>query len=142
MTHDIHMGELEHYGVLGMRWGVHRARRPSSSGQNGRSSRSKTKEPKAKDIKKKRIKDYKTRSTLSNKQLDAKINRLKKEKQFRELTESEVAPGRAAVKQVLKKSGTQVATSMLTKYGVKAASYGIDSLTKYAAEQLAKKAAS
>lgn len=133
---------LEHYGVIGMRWGVHRARSSSSSGQNRRSSKPQTKEQKAKDIKKKRIKDYKTRSTLSNKQLDAKINRLKKEKQLRELMDSEVSPGRAAVKQVLKKAGTQTATTVLTKYGVKAASYGIDSLTKYAAEQLAKKAAS
>lgn len=104
---------LKHYGVLGMKWGVRRT--PTQLGH-------KTKEQKTSE-KKKRL-DSKNRGTLTTQQLKKKIERLQMEKQLRELTESELNPGRKAVKSALTQIGTKVATTAISGallYGVKAA---------------------
>ena len=104
---------LKHYGVLGMKWGVRRT--PTQLGR-------KTKEQKLSE-KKKKI-DSKNRGTLTVAQLKKKIERLQMEKQLRELTESELNPGRKAVKSALTQIGTKVATTAISGallYGVKAA---------------------
>mgnify|MGYP007085927131 CR=1 FL=1 len=106
-------GYLKHYGVLGMKWGVRRT--PTQLGH-------KTKEQKLSE-KKKKV-DSKNRGTLTVDQLKKKIERLQMEKQLRELTESELNPGRKAVKSASSQIGTKVATTAISGallYGIKAA---------------------
>ena len=68
--------------------------------------------------------DVKNRRTLSDADLKKKIERVKMEKQLKELTAEEISPGKAFAKRVLSSSGQKVATSLVTGavlYGVKTA---------------------
>lgn len=113
--------ELYHYGVLGMRWGVRRSK--STTGRP--TSAKKTKKMTADEKKKASMrKDVKNRRTLSDADLKKKIERIKSEKQLKELTAEEIAPGKKFVSDVLSSSGKKVATALVTGaalYGVKAA---------------------
>jgi hypothetical protein len=90
--------ELYHYGVKGMKWGIRRT--PANLGHKTKAADS--------EQKRQRKSDLKNRRRLSDKDLDQKIERLKKEKQFKELSESDIAPGRTAVKKFLKSNGGKV----------------------------------
>lgn len=113
--------ELYHYGVLGMKWGV---RRSGTSSVQSTSSK-KTKKMTADQKKKASMrKDVKNRRTLSDADLKRKIERIKSEKQLKDLTAEEIAPGKKFVSDVLSSSGRKVATALVTGaalYGVKAA---------------------
>lgn len=66
----------------------------------------------------------KNRRTLSDADLKKKIERVKMEKQLKDLTAEEISPGKAFVKRVVSSSGQKVATSLVTGavlYGVKSA---------------------
>lgn len=127
--------ELTHYGVKGMHWGIRneetkaRYARGSIKGRALRKLADKTegkvskktsdsvrRRAKAADVKKNRKKASRrwNSSTMSSKELDARIARLSKEKKLRELTESEVTPGRAEAKRILKDVGKTVVTSIGT----------------------------
>lgn len=96
---------LSHFGVLGMKWGVRKDRNVDVQ------------------IKKSRRADVRSRRRLSDKELLEKIGRLEKEKKLRELTDSELNAGKTAVREILKSSGSKVATAALTGaaiYGIKA----------------------
>lgn len=100
--------ELYHYGVKGMKWGIRRT--PRQLGH--RTSGSKTT---ADQQKKAEMKDaVKNRRLLSDVDLRRRIERVKLEKQLKELTESEIAPGKSFCKQVLSSSGRKVATTVTT----------------------------
>lgn len=131
---------LEHYGVLGMRWGVRKGSSASSGSSRSSSSKQKPKSDSQKmsDIKKKRLSDVKKRSTLSTKQLQDKVNRLELEKRLQKLTDSEVAPGRAAVKECLTDIGKQSIKELGKKYSVKYGEKGIDALIDLAIKQATK----
>lgn len=119
---------LAHYGVLGMRWGVRKDGRPQgwqgsgngrsgskqlSKNQNGSSKSNSSKEAR-KEAKRKANETVKNRSTLSDSQLNKKIERLKKQRQLKELTDQEYNQGKAFVTDVLKKSGKALATAAVT----------------------------
>ena len=97
---------LQHYGILGMRWGVRRARPKSSSGS--RFSRKSYKN--SKELKKKTIKD------LSDNELRSKINRLELEKRYKELSGSDKqsSRGKKFVMDVLETSGKTSAIRFTT----------------------------
>ena len=124
------MNELYHYGILGQKWGVRRFQNSdgslTSAGREryGRGASHKTtrfgKTRAQRESEAQKRYDMKNRGTLTTEQLQRRIQRLQMEKQLRELTESEINPGRKAVKDVLRKVGTTVATGALL-YGVKAA---------------------
>lgn len=99
------MSELYHYGVKGMKWGVRR-----TPVQLGHKTKAKKQSSDLKE-KKQRRSDLKKRRTMSTEELTRKIERLKKEKQFKDLVESDIAPGRTAVKNFLKSSGGRVLTN-------------------------------
>lgn len=67
-----------------------------------------------KSIKNDRAQASKNRRTLSDADIDARINRLKKEKQLKGLTDAELRPGRTAVKNFMKGSGGKVLTAAAT----------------------------
>lgn len=104
---------LEHHGIKGMRWGVRKQREPGRE-------RPKKKKPLIKQFRsvaktrRAQRKAAKRVAILSDEELQARINRLRKEKELRELTESEVAPGRKAIKDIAKSAGKSLATAAVT----------------------------
>ena len=112
---------LQHYGVLGMKWGVRRSKTQLSS-TSGSSKKKKLKP----DREQKKIAKSKTKTSepakktikdLSDTELREKINRLNLEKQYRDLSKAEPTrsdKGKAFVADVLEKSGKNIATQLTT----------------------------
>ena len=107
---------LIHYGREGMKWGQHIFQ---NSNNNLRKAHNDANYQKKQDAKNRRI--------LSTSELRDKIERLKMEKQLRELTEEELYPGRKAAKQILGQIGQKVITTAAAGaalYGIKSAASG------------------
>lgn len=106
---------LQHYGVLGMKWGVRRTpaqlgRQKSSKKKKGFLSESNRSKSESKV--KKTVKD------MTDDELRKKINRLELEKRYRELLKAENQPrnsrGKAFVSDILEKSGKNIGTQLTT----------------------------
>ena len=86
---------LQHYGVLGMKWGHRKARSTSSSNKKPKSTKSTTtSKPKPKQ----------TQRELSDEELRAVINRMRLEREYADLQYR--ASSRAKVENVVKTVGT------------------------------------
>lgn len=95
--------ELYHYGVLGMKWGVRRT--PAQLAKsNGKVKRKSEDNAKKSDMKK----AVKSRRTLSDADLKKRIERIKMEKQLKDLTAEEISPGKKFVSEVLSSSGKKL----------------------------------
>lgn len=116
-------GELMHYGVLGMKWGVRRRRSTIKKSSNKTNS----------DPKESKVKKKKSVSELSDTELRQAINRIQMEKQLAQLTAKEKSAGAKFVTDVLTNAAKQTATSYTAKYMAK----GMDALIAQAAKQAA-----
>lgn len=116
---------LEHYGIMGMKWGV---RRKDSSGTSSTGRELNAKEvaaaerAAAKSGRKEKIRErkkaVKERRNLSDAELEKRVKRAQLEKQLREATDQDLAPKRTAVKKALGGAAKTVAATALPALAV------------------------
>lgn len=97
--------ELYHHGVLGMKWGKRKDRTKSAS--SSKRQKEKNIKKQVAEVKKARRKAVDRMVLMSDKELDARIKRLSKEKQLKQLTSEEISPGRKFVKDQMSNVGNQ-----------------------------------
>lgn len=93
--------DLTHVGVLGMKWGVRKGESPDSS------------------IRKDRKSALKNRRTMSDEELNSRLNRLQKEKRFKELQDEDLKTGKQVASQFVGKYGGVILGSMAGAVGAK-----------------------
>lgn len=116
-------GELFHWGVKGMKWGVRRYQNKDGSLTPAGQKRQKELSPNKKE-RISRKNDLNNRRTMSDAELRKKIERLKMEKEFKSLTNEDIRPGRTFVKDIMSSAGKKtltIAAAGVMAYGVKAA---------------------
>lgn len=109
---------LQHYGVLGMKWGV-RKQKTSTSTKKKRSNARKNYNLKINSRKKNKYRDI---SNLTDTQLRARINRLQLERQYASMLRDQkyaVAVGKNVSEDILYKTGNQLVSQTLKKGGKK-----------------------
>lgn len=124
---------LAHYGVKGMKWGVRRASRGQSN-SGGRGSKAKAKPTKSQPVvnrASKRAHSGAPATSLSNQELQSRINRLNMEQQYNRLTQSDpqVSRGRKAATAALAGTGA-VASTVAIKAVKNATQPYVNDLTK------------
>lgn len=113
---------LAHYGVLGMKWGVRKDGKPQGFQYGEKAKKNLIIVKKRTKTNLERTRANRNRSQMSEAELDRRIARLRKERELRQLTETEVAPGRTYVKNFLKQNGGKVAGAVavgVAAYAVK-----------------------
>lgn len=107
--------ELMHYGIRGMKWGIRRYQNKDGTltAAGKQRDRAQNRKQARKEINKSRKSASKNRSLMSDAELDRRIKRLEKEKKLRELTESEVSPGKSYAKKAMDRYGSQVAAAFV-----------------------------
>lgn len=119
-------GELFHWGVKGMKWGVRRYQNKDGSLTSAGKKRQKQLTADEKE-RASRKNDLKNRRTMSDADLKKKIERLKMEKEFKNLTNEDIRPGKTFVNDVMSSAGKKaltIAAAGAMAYGVKVAMTG------------------
>ena len=99
---------LEHYGVPGMRWGVHRSRsaRRKAAGKPDTGPKAKPKQASSKP-KKKSVKD------MTDEELKAAVQRIELERKYSQFTPSAKSKGAEAAKKFIAKNGQAIASRFI-----------------------------
>lgn len=116
--------ELYHYGVMGMKWGVRRYQNKDGT-LTAAGKKQKKKTLSADDKEKARRKsDLKKRRTMSDADIKKRIERMKLEKEFKNLTKEDISPGKKYVGEIMSSAGKKalsVVAAGAMVYGVKVA---------------------
>lgn len=122
---------LQHYGVLGMKWGVRHDRKRSGSGKKRTSSTPKPKtveQQKAEVLKTRSAKElYKNADLFTNDELRRAYDRLNLERNINNIAEQEVSSGRKVVRSAGKTLAAAAAatTSAVTLWNAFANTYNM-----------------
>lgn len=108
-------GELYHWGIKGMKWGVRRYQNKDGSLTEAGKKRQERREARAASADYKRAREKSTKQ-MTDAELRASINRLQMEQQYKNLTASQKSTGRQLAEGILKDSTKQVAVSFITKF--------------------------
>lgn len=140
---------LEHYGVLGMKWGVRKKRSTKTveftDRLTGAKGRVVVKNARGSKREKRKIERLKTRSQpsvkrLSDEQLRTAINRMQLERQYTQLRTDQT--NNKAAKAFLAKHGTKIVGAALTGFATQQVGKGLNTAaSKAAAKAAAKRAA-
>ena len=108
--------ELYHYGIKGQKWGVRRYQNPDGTLTEAGQKREQRRSERAarKEVRKDRDWANKNRSLLSDEELNARINRLQREKQLRDLSAEVVHPARHRTAQLLDRYGNQMISAAVS----------------------------
>lgn len=129
---------LEHYGVLGMKWGVRNAetlRKYAGGAASSAKKKAKTEyaDYKARRaVRSERARKVRNRSTLSDKELNKLTDRIQREKRLKTLHEENDTPGRSAAKTFGKSAASKAAKVVIGGLAVGAAGYGASKLVRNA----------
>ena len=129
---------LEHYGVLGMKWGVRNAEtlRKYAGGATSsvkRKVKTEYSDYKARRaVKAERARKVRNRSTLSDKELNKLSDRLQREKRLKSLHEENDRPGRTSARNAGKSAASKAARVVVGGLAVGAAGYGASKLVRNA----------
>lgn len=108
------------YGIPGMRWG--RRKQPDGSyKETGRKAKNRERAKEAK--------------SMSDSDLQAAVKRLQMERQYRELTKTNLSPGKAFIQKTLTDAGKQAVSAYVNQAAQKGLQKGMDALIKQAAKQ-------
>lgn len=113
-------GELYHWGVKGMRWGVRKSKSSSFSSNTKKKSSKSEDHIRAKTLKKKKL------SQMSNAEIKELNTRLQLESQYKNLKRQNVSAGKKFVKDVAYEAAKNTASDYARKY----AKQGIEFLIK------------
>lgn len=105
--------ELQHHGIKGMKWGVRRTRAQLGYSSSPRKTEKQTQKVSSKQQRKEAMKK------MSDAELRNRINRIQMEKQYMQLTEPQLSPGKKFVKDVLTNAAKQTITNYTAKYMTK-----------------------
>lgn len=99
--------ELMHYGVLGMKWGVRRASKRSGSSKKGKKKKA-SRQPQ----------QQQKQRRMSNKELNARVRRMKLEQQYRDLTNDLTPKTKSKMEKLISTADTisKLSSSALTIY--------------------------
>lgn len=103
---------LQHYGILGMKWGVRRTE-SQLRGTKGSSL--------ANEQKKKSQKKENPVKKMSDAELRQRINRIQMERQYAQLTAKQKSIGQKFVTDILTNAAKQTATTYVSRYMMKGA---------------------
>lgn len=105
--------ELYHHGIKGMKWGVRRSRAQLGYSSSPRKTKKQAQKVSSKQQRRNEMKN------MSDAELRSRINRIQMEKQYMQLTEPQLSPGKKFVKDVLTNAAKQTVTNYTAKYMTK-----------------------
>lgn len=129
--HDSAVNYLNHYGILGMRWGFRKDRRTGRIKKTGKAKTSYYEQKeinkygdKSEDFKRAQALKKKKPSELTNEELKVLTTRMQLDRQYKDLSKSEIASGNKFVQDIFKESAKDTAKGYVVqgmKFAIEAA---------------------